>query len=337
MDLRQLNALVAVADHGTFSGAADALATVQSNVSTHVARLERELGAVLVDRSLGCLTAEGEAVVARARRVTAELEAVVADLSALRHEVAGTVRVGLIGTTARWLLPQLLELTAARHPRLHLVAVEATSTSLEPQLASGRLDLAVLNLPTPTPRAGGVVGQPQRPPAGRELAFIPLFDEDLVLVVAAGDPLAQRGELEMAELAHLDLLLPMAGTAFRDELDAALRPAGITLSPRAELDGTRLIASLTFEGLGPAILPATAVPGYLRQDWRLVGVRGIPRRRVGVAQRSRGLPSPPARALLALLHELTSGAMALPEGLHPIPEGGTADHRPEPRASPGRS
>ena len=69
MDLRQLQALLAVAEHGTFSAAADALATVQSNVSTHVRRLERELGATLVDRHAGQLTQEGEAVVERARRI----------------------------------------------------------------------------------------------------------------------------------------------------------------------------------------------------------------------------------------------------------------------------
>jgi LysR family hydrogen peroxide-inducible transcriptional activator len=68
MDLRQLAALVAVADEGTFSAAADALHTVQSNVSTHVRRLERELGTQLVDRAGNRLTEEGEVVVARARR-----------------------------------------------------------------------------------------------------------------------------------------------------------------------------------------------------------------------------------------------------------------------------
>ena len=62
MDLRQLSALAAVADAGSFSAAARHLHTVQSNVSTHVARLERELGATLVDRSTGALTDEGEVV-----------------------------------------------------------------------------------------------------------------------------------------------------------------------------------------------------------------------------------------------------------------------------------
>ena len=62
----------------------------------------------------------------------------------------------------------------------------------------------------------------------------------------------------------MELILPLPGTAFRDELDAVTRPLGITLLPAAEIDGLRLIASLTFEGYGPAILPATAIPSYLR-------------------------------------------------------------------------
>ena len=147
-----------------------------------------------------------------------------------------------------------------------------------------------------------------------------MFDEDLVLVVPADDPLATRGPLELAELAGLELLLPLPGTSFRDELDQAARPRGITLTPRAELDGVRLIASLTFDGYGPAILPATAVPEYLRQEWRLVQVSGIPRRRIGVAQRSRGLPSAPARALLAILHDVVTEGDNTPDELHVVPD-----------------
>ena len=66
VDLRQLDALVAIADHGSFSRAASALHTVQSNISGHIARLERELGVELVDRQTGQLTEEGRAVEGRA-------------------------------------------------------------------------------------------------------------------------------------------------------------------------------------------------------------------------------------------------------------------------------
>lgn len=303
MDLRQLQALVAVAEQGTFSAAADHLATVQSNVSAHIRRLEKELGATLVDRSAGRLTEEGQAVVDRARRIEAELESIVADVASMSHDVTGRVRVGIIGTTARWLVPRLLGEMGRLHPGVALEIVDATSTSLEPQLVNGRLDLAVVNLPLPAP----------------ELTTTALFDEDLLLFVPRDSPLADQWagqEVELAELGDLFLFLPPRGTSFRDLLDAAAARADVTLVARAELDGLRLIASLVISGQGAAILPATAVPEHLQFETRPIAVHGLPRRNVGVAQRKRGLPGAPARAFVTVLHDVVR-ADAHPEfGLH---------------------
>lgn len=303
MDLRQLNALVAVADHGTFSAAADALHTVQSNVSTHIARLERELGATLVDRSAGRLTEEGQAVVERARRISGELDALVADVASYREDVTGAVRLGVIGTTARWMVPDLLRTMATRHPKVQMVVVEATSTSLEPQLAAGRLDLAVVNLPLPAP----------------DLTARPLFDEDMVLVVPGSHGLADRSALAMSDLADVPLLLPPPGTAFRQQVDEAAAAAGVRLTALAELDGIRLIASLAIDGFGPAILPATALPGWLRErgDWHLIPVDGLAPRKVGLAQRRRGLLSAAARAVVDAVDEVVAAQVAAGQGIHP--------------------
>ena len=132
MDIRQLNALVAVVDHGTFSAAANALHTVQSNVSTHILRLERELNVSLIDRTSGTLTEEGVLVVERARRIQTELEAIALDVTALHSEVSGVVKLGLIGTTGRWLSPKLLDSISKSHPRVTVQIVDATTSSLIP-------------------------------------------------------------------------------------------------------------------------------------------------------------------------------------------------------------
>lgn len=109
MDQRQLRALVAVGEHHSFSAAAKSLHTVQSNISTHVSRLENELGVILVDRATTELTEEGRVVVERARRIDHEFAALASDIAAMRDVVSGTVRAGVIGTTARWLVPPLLD------------------------------------------------------------------------------------------------------------------------------------------------------------------------------------------------------------------------------------
>jgi len=316
MDLKQLTALTAIADHGSFSAAARALHTVQSNVSTHVARLERELGVTLVDRSSGLLTEEGAAVVSRARRIHAELEAMASDVASLHDEVFGSARVGVIGTTARWLVPPLVDRMRTRHPSVRLVVVDATTTSLVPQLAAGALDLAVVNLPIDE----------------AEAAIDPLFDEDAVLVAPVGHPLADRTHVELSELGEHELLLSAPGTAFRDELDAAARAAGVTLRAQAEIDGMRLLASLAFQGFGPAVLPASAAPGWVGGDWVRVPVSGAPGRVVGLARRRRGLPSAPARALHEVLLEVVAAEGALQPNIHPArASGAAADAEPRVR------
>nr|MDQ3294574.1 LysR family transcriptional regulator [Actinomycetota bacterium] len=243
MDLRQLAALTAIAEHGGFSAAARALHTVQSNISTHVARLERELGVILVDRSTGTLTVEGEAVVGRARRVQSELDALVADVASVNKEVSGPARIGIIGTTARWLTSSLLEAMTERHPRVHVVVVDATTTSLLPQLDTGRLDLAVVALPVHLTDIDTEV----------------LFAEDLVVVAPPDHPLATHTSVTIEELAEHALLLEPPGTAFRDDLEVAAARAGVELQSKAEVDGMRLLTSLAFEGFGAAVLPASAV------------------------------------------------------------------------------
>ena len=225
------------------------------------------------------------------------------DVLELQHDVAGTVRIGIIGTTARWLVPNLLDVVPDRYPRLGLVFVESTTTALESQVATGHVDLAILNLPH----------------ASSELLLTPLFEEELVLVTALDHPLAAAGEISVRELHNKPILLPQRGTAFRDDLDEALAPLGVTLVARAEVDGTRLIASLTFEGYGPAILPATALPRYLRDQWATVRIREIPNRLVGVAQHRRTVPSAPARAVLDLLTEIVLDPSLTPDGLRPVP------------------
>ena len=259
---------------------------------------------MLVDRSSGRLTEEGEVVVDRARRMLSELDALVSDVVAMRHEVRGTVRVGMIGTTGRWLVPLLAARLHDRHPAVVMTVADGTSATLEPQLISGQLDLAVVTLPVPDD----------------ELSASPLFEEDLMLVVPADHPLVATcgaGPLPIEALGSLELLLPLPGTALRDEIDAAVNPVGVELHPSMELDGLRMIASLTFDGYGPAILPAPAVPGHLRERFALLPIEGNPRRRVGVAVRSRGFPSAPARALIDILRDLIDEPAALPAGLHP--------------------
>lgn len=301
MDVRQLSTLVAIADHGTFSAAARALFTVQSNVSSHIARLERELGVTLVDRALGGLTADGARVVERARRILNELDDITADMSSRNEEVTGQTRIGVIGTTARWLIPRFLGELSERHPNVRVIVQEGATSSLVPNVLTGQLNGAIVHLPVDEP----------------ELIIEPLFAEDLLLLAPDGHALAGRDVIPLAELDHVPLLLPPPGAALRRVLERAAASADITLRAQAEVDGVRLLASLAFTGFGAAIVPATAVPDWLEGSFQRITVPELPRRVVAFARRRRPAASAPTMAVLEGLRSVTSVHGASELGVHP--------------------
>jgi DNA-binding transcriptional LysR family regulator len=308
MDLRQIRALVAVADHQSFSAAARSLHTVQSNVSTHIARLERELRATLVDRATGKLTHEGEAVVSRARRIEEELDAITADISSMVGEIAGTVRIGVIGTTARWFVPHLLERTERRYPKLRLIIVDATTTSLVPQVVEGRLDAALVNLPVANPDIDSRL----------------VFEEDRIVVAPRSHPIALLDEITLAELVQHPLLLPPRGTTFRDSADVEAAVLGHEFRIHAEVDGVRLLASLAFQGFGAALLPASAAPGHLSDStWKRVPVTDLARRAVGLVTNRRSSPAAPARVVREMIQVTIAEIGPTQPGIYPVDDSGS--------------
>lgn len=310
MDIKQMKALIGVEDYGGFSSAASAMETVQSNISTHISKLESELEVVLVDRRTGSLTLEGAAVAKRARLILKEIESIQSDLYALKHDIRGSVRMGMIGTTARWLIPLLVPELKRRHPNLHFAVSEGTTTSLEARLHNGTVDLALVN----------------KPSYSEEFAFKSLFDEEYVLFINSAHQLASKKSITIAELDQVELIVPPKGIPFRDLLDTLAKRSKISFNVIAEVDGVRLIASMAFDGYAPAIIPATAVPHYL-SDFAVVPVTDLPNRRIGISRRKRALESAPMLSVLALLDEIftTDGAsnFPMPAGTRKVGE-----HRP---------
>jgi molybdate transport repressor ModE-like protein len=304
MDLRQLTTLVAIADHGSFSAAARALYTVQSNVSGHIARLERELGVVLVDRQRGGLTDEGVIVVEKARRVLHELDDITAEMASRGDEVRGDSRLGVLGTTARWLLPTMLGQLHRQHPGVHVTVHEGNTTTLIPRLVAQQIDAAIVHLPVDDP----------------EVTVEPLFAEDLVLLVHTKHHLSPFDTLPLVALAGEPLMLPPTGTALRRVIDRAASGVGVELQAQVEIDGVRLLTSLAFEGFGAAIVPATAVPRWLRGDFKRIAIPELPRRVVGWVQRRRPVPGSPTRALLGVLREVVATQGEKQPGVYVGPE-----------------
>jgi DNA-binding transcriptional LysR family regulator len=245
---------------------------------------------VLVERNGGALTEEGTVVVERARRIIHELQDIEADVHSSDTEVEGETRLGSIGTTGRWLMPRLLPALKKAHPHVRAIIHEGGTSSLIPRVLSGELDAAIVHFPVDDP----------------ELVLEPLFSEDLVLLVHAKHKWAALKTITITELVTEPILLAPRNTALRKIIDRAAGAQRLAFTAQAEIDGVRLLTSLAFEGFGPAIVPATAIPGWLKGEFARVAIPELPRRVVGWASRRRPIPNKSTRAAL----EVTKNVVA---------------------------
>lgn len=266
MEMRHLDAVLAVAEEGSFTAAADVLATVQSNVSEQIRQLEVELGAELFLRSRrGAVPTEcGEAVLERARRVRRELEALRADLRMLQGLEVGEASFGVVGTASRWLVPELVAELRTRAPGVHLRIVEGASERLVAEVLAGDLTQAIVTEPV----------------SDRRLSVETILEEGLVGVAPASHPLP-RDRVTLADLNGLGLVVPPTGNPLRSELEAVAEAHGVVLDTVVEVEGIRLIADLVAAGAGAAVLPETAVPTGVG-GVRVVDIAGMPPRRLGL-------------------------------------------------------
>ncbi len=283
MELRQLRSLIAVQEAGSFSLAAEILDTVQSNVSNHISKLEHELNVILVDRRTGQLTEEGMLVASHARNLLAELEQIYLDLGDPTAALAGKVRLGIITTAAVWLLPRLLDAIDRNHPRIELEITEGTSASLERHLSAGLIDLAILTAPLRLD----------------DLFFELLFEEPYVLVLPHDEEAPDLEAITVADAAKRPLLVPPPHVSFREELEAMAAARGTRVTPKAQIDGLHLIAILALSGYGPAILPSSAIAGSVDelQNLKVIPIKDLPSRRVGIGRHKSRLQSAASRAV----------------------------------------
>jgi LysR family nitrogen assimilation transcriptional regulator len=266
VELRHLDTLLAIAEEGSFTGAADALATVQSNVSQQVRQLEAELGAELLTRSRrGAVPTEcGELVIERARRIRRELEALRGDLSILQGLEVGDASFGIVGTASRWLVPRLVADLRARAPGIRLRVNESASERLVAEILSGELAQAIVTEPVQE----------------RRLVVETLLEENLVAVVPEASSI-RGGPVPLDALTSLGLILPPVGNPLRTEVEHAAAERGVTLPVTVEVEGIRLIGDLVAAGAGASVLPETAVPTELT-GVRIVALAEVPPRRLAL-------------------------------------------------------
>ncbi|SEG84039.1 DNA-binding transcriptional regulator, LysR family [Thermomonospora echinospora] len=280
MNLRQLRYVVATADHGTMTSAAQALYVAQPALSRAVRELERELGVELFARSGRgvALTTVGEQVVRQARIALEAVEAIegltVARADGRGAELRVAATLALEAELTGWLIPRF----SRDQPAVRIRAVRcAGREAVAAAIRSGRADLALTDLPVPS-----------------DLAAHPVEHREVVLVSPPG--LKLREPLPPAVLDGMPLVLPTRGGPRRAELDAMLARIGVSPVAAVESDEQRSWPSWVRAGAGSLLWYRSGL-----EDTQGLVVRSFTpplSRMIGLVHAHRRLP-PVARDFLA--------------------------------------
>jgi DNA-binding transcriptional LysR family regulator len=243
MDLRQLGYLVALADELNFTRAAAREHIAQPAMSQQIRRLEKAVGLALVERSTRHvkITPAGELLVARARRILAELDAAETELQALRGVRTGHVSVGAMHTMGPIDLSLVLAIFHERHPEVELTVREMSSEELAEMLRVDELDLAFLSVTERIESHG--------------LGLHQLVSEELMVVLPRDHRLGGRDTVRMAELEHEQFVSYRNGARLRELLVSAGQHAGFEPQVKLESNESLRIRRLVARGMGVAILP----------------------------------------------------------------------------------
>ncbi len=245
MDLKQLRTLLAIAESGSVTTAADMLHIVQPAVSRQLRLLEEELGSPLFERGRRGmqLTDAGHVLVAHARRALRELDRARAQIVPAPGEVSGAVTLGLLPSTSTLLTGPLVSELRGRYPRLAVRVVVGYTGHLQQWLENGDLDVALLYGSSPSSL----------------LEVYPMLDEVLCAVGAPGSVLQPGKPVRLADLAKLPLILPQPPHGLRRLVEEACKAAGSPLEIVAETNAMSVQKELAIWGQGYTVLPSVSV------------------------------------------------------------------------------
>ncbi|MGN9839886.1 LysR family transcriptional regulator [Nonomuraea sp. H19] len=268
MTLAQLRALIAVAEHGGFTAAADHIGMSQPAVSRAIAALERELGAALFVRHRPArerrrleerhersdqsgerhdqgiaLTEAGRRAVDRAREALRHFDLIRADVAAAAGQVTGELRLASLPSATGTLIARLLRAFGDRYPQVQVRLFEGVDDDIRAWLRRGAAEIGVVTLPAPG------------------LHTVPLSTHDMVAALPAGHRLAEGPAVRLADLAGQPFILTTAGC--RPLIMAAARGSRVRLDIAFEASGPAAILEMVAAGLGVSIVPTLGLPADL--------------------------------------------------------------------------
>ncbi|HGM6911763.1 TPA: LysR family transcriptional regulator [Serratia marcescens] len=294
--LKQLRVFVAVARHGSFSRAGEAIGLTQSAVSHSVKELEAEVGVRLLDRTTRevVLTDAGLRLANRVERLLDELQAALLDARSFGVQRSGTVRVATSQTISAHLMPQCIAAGEREYPEIRIMLRDQAQQQVLHSVRNAEVDF-------------GIVVDPVQ---AVDLECEAVLNEPFLLLCRDDHPFAAQQEVRWSALNGCRLVLQDYASGSRPLIDSALRQQGVEAQVVQEIGHPATLFPMVAEGIGISIFPALALP--LPEGGRLRVRRLVPeinRALMLVRRKNRSL-TPAAEAIwqvarqqAALLHQ----------------------------------
>ncbi|WP_312242331.1 LysR family transcriptional regulator [Pantoea sp.] len=244
--LRQLKIFVAVARHGGFSQAGQAIGLSQSAVSHSIKELEAEMGVRLLDRTTRevILTEAGQQLASRMERLLEELNTTLLDIRSFGEQRSGTVRVAASQTISAHLMPQCLAASQQSYPEIKIILHDRVQQWVLQSVRNGEVDFGI------------VIG----PLADADFDNQPILDEPFLLLCRNDDPLAEVKAPQWRMLDGRTMVLQDYASGSRLLIDAAFRQQEIKVNIVQEIGHPATLFPMVEAGIGISILPALALP-----------------------------------------------------------------------------
>lgn len=257
MQLRQLRYLIAVAEHGNFTRAAEALHVSQPALSQQILQIEDRLGVSLLDRRgrSVSLTDAGVAYIAHARRALYELESGRRAIQDVRDLSRGLVRLAMTPTFTAYLVGPLVADFRAHYPGVHLSIREMSLDTIAAAVAADEVDFGIAFQPTHSP----------------EIAHQPLFIERLSAAVGDCHPWAKRGVIDVGQTAQLDLALLSTDFVTRTNIDQFMLQYRVAPNVVVEANTISALVEIVKSTTLVTILPepiCAAIPGLNKLNFQ---------------------------------------------------------------------
>jgi len=285
MDINTLQAFTQVAEHGSFSEAAERLYLTQPAVSKRIAQLEEQLGVKLFDR-IGrniSLTEAGRTLLPRARRLlndATDIKRIVADLN--NAEIAGRLTMATSHHIGLHRLPAPLKIFTQNYPKVELDIRFMDSEAACRAVEIGDMEIAIVTLP-PKP-------MPQ-------LKMETIWDDPLAFIVAKDHLLGNQQTINLKTLLEHPAVLPSTGTYTRAILEKAVREAGLSLHIGMSTNYLETLSMLVTAGLGWSLLPSTLIS----KETHALNVKGINlSRQLGVVTHEKRSLSKAAQSMISV-------------------------------------